>query len=346
MIRVSVIGATGYTGAELLRLLQMHPEVEIVAAASRSFAGKALQEIYSNFQQSERISLMNPAQLSGQKQDLIFLCLPHGESIKAVPELLGDGMRIIDLSADFRYNNTRLYEEWYGRPHTAKDENEKAVYGLPEFNAAEIQDALLVANPGCYATAAVLALVPLMKRGLIKPDGIVVNGASGVTGAGRRSEVEYSFSEVSGNYTAYAPVKHRHTSEIEERIEVLTGAKNVTLLFTPHLLPVKRGILETIYADLAPGTDSKSIEKAFEEDYGSAPFTSYLPNGLLPELKAVVGSNNCLIGSAISERTGKIILFSALDNLIKGAAGQAVQNMNLMYGLPQDTGLPMIAYYL
>lgn len=346
MIRVSVIGATGYTGAELLRLLSLHPEVEVVSAASRSFAGKALQEIYSNFQQSEKISLVNPAQLAGQKQDLVFLCLPHGESMKAAPDLLGAGMRVIDLSADFRYRKKELYEEWYDRPHTAIAENEKAVYGLPEFNAPQIQDALLVANPGCYATAAILAIVPLLKRGLIRAEGIVVNGASGVSGAGRRNEVEYSFSEVADNYRAYAPTRHRHTSEIEEHVSALTGVDDVTLLFTPHLLPVKRGILQTIYADLTPEATQAAISHAYEEDYGKAPFTSALPNDILPELKAVVGSNNCLIGTAISERTNKIIIFSALDNLIKGAGGQAVQNMNIMYGLPQDTGLPLIANYL
>lgn len=346
MIRASVIGATGYTGAELLRLLSMHPEVKVVSAASRSFAGKALEEIYSNFRQSEKISLVNPAQLEGQKQDIIFLCLPHGESMKVVPDLVGEGQRIIDLSADFRYKKKELYEEWYDRPHTAPAENAKAVYGLPEFNAAQIQDAVLVANPGCYATAAILAIVPLLKRGLIKPDGIVINGASGVSGAGRRDDVEYSFSEVADNYRAYAPTRHRHTSEMEEHICTLTGAEDVTLLFTPHLLPVKRGILQTIYADLTPNATQPQIEKAFQEDYGKAPFTAALPHDVLPELKAVVGSNNCLIGTAISERTNKIILFSALDNLIKGAGGQAVQNMNLMFGLPQDTGLPMIANYL
>lgn len=346
MIRVSVTGATGYTGAELLRLLSRHPQAEVVSASSRSFAGRSLKEIYSNFQQSKDISLMNPAELSGQEVDLVFLCLPHGESMKTVPKLLEAGVRVIDLSADFRYRSTKLYEEWYARPHTAKDANEKAVYGLPEFRAAEVQDARLVANPGCYATAAVLALVPLLKRGLIKSEGIVVNGASGVTGAGRKSELEYSFCEVAGDYRAYAPVRHRHTSEIEEQIQDLSNSGEVTLLFTPHLLPVKRGILETIYADLAPGTNEAAIEKAYEEDYEKAPFTSYLPNGVLPQLKSVVGSNNCLIGSAISERTGKVIIFSSLDNLIKGAAGQAVQNMNLMFGLPQDTGLPLVANYL
>lgn len=346
MIRVSVIGATGYTGAELLRLLSRHPEAEVVSAASRTFAGKGLKEIYSSFQQAKEISLMNPEELSDQQTDLVFLCLPHGESMKAVPKLLEAGVRVIDLSADFRYRSTKLYEEWYARPHTAKDANEKAVYGLPEFRAGEVQTARLVANPGCYATAAVLALVPLLKRGLIRSEGIVVNGASGVTGAGRRSELEYSFCEVSDDYRAYAPVRHRHTSEIEEQIQDLSGSGEVTLLFTPHLLPVKRGILETIYADLAPGTDEAAICRAYEEDYGATPFTSYLPNGVLPELKSVVGSNNCLIGSAISERTNKAIIFSSLDNLIKGAAGQAVQNMNLMFGLPEDTGLPLVANYL
>lgn len=345
MIRASVIGATGYTGAELLRLLQSHPEVEIAGAASRSFAGKALEDIYANFTQSEKISLMNPEELAGQKSDVVFLCLPHGESMKAVPRLLEAGMRVIDLSADFRYRSTDIYEDWYERPHTAKDSNDKAVYGLPEFYASRIQSAVLVANPGCYSTAAILALAPLLRAGLIKREGIIVNGASGVSGAGRQNDVSYSFSEVDENYRTYAPVRHRHTSEIEEQISELTGSEIVPLLFTPHLLPVKRGILETIYATLESGVTEKQIEEAYQKAYKDAVFTGSLPYQL-PELKAVVGSNNCLIGHAVSERTGQLVIVSALDNLLKGASGQAVQNMNIMYGLAQDTGLSRVADYL
>lgn len=345
MIRASVLGATGYTGAELLRLLSGHPEVKVVSAASRSFAGKELKEIYGNFVHAEKLKLVNPEELAEQSQDLVFLCLPHGESLEWVPKLADAGMRVIDLSADFRYRDPALYEEWYERPHTALDHAAKAVYGLPEYHAKEIQNAALVANPGCYATAAILALTPLVKADLIEPSGIVVNGASGTTGAGRAKGVNYSFCEVDENYRAYAPVRHRHTSEMEEQIGILSE-KPISLLFTPHLLPVKRGILETIYVRMKSAATKKTIAQAYADAYGDAVFTSALPAGHLPEIKMVTGSNNCLIGFEISERTSQIVLCAALDNLIKGAAGQAVQNMNLMYGLAQDTGLPWIASYL
>lgn len=346
MIRVSVLGATGYAGAELLRLLSAHPDVEIVSAASRSFAGEALEKVYSNFLASKKISLVNPEELSGQEQDLIFLALPHGESMKEVPKVLDAGVKAIDLSADFRYANTGTYEEWYSRLHTAKDENTKAVYGLPEFNASRIQDAFLVANPGCYPTAAILALVPLLKASLIKSEGIVINAASGVSGAGRKESADYSFCQVDENYKVYAPVRHQHTSEIEEQAFGLADKEISPILFTPHLLPVKRGILLTIYADLADDATADKIQQAYTDAYKDAAFTSVVPVGVMPELHTVVGSNNCMIGFAISERTGKIVICSAIDNLLKGAAGQAVQNMNIMFGLAQDTGLSHIAWYL
>lgn len=340
------MGATGYAGAELLRLLGAHPEVEIVAVASQRYAGEDLDKIYSSFAASRKMSLVNAEELAGQKQDVVFLALPHGESMKQVPKLLEAGMRVIDLSADFRYKNTGTYEEWYAREHVAAGANEQAVYGLPEYNAARIQDAVLVANPGCYPTAAILALVPLLKAGLIQAPGIIVNGASGVSGAGRRESLAYSFCELEGNYNAYSPVRHQHTSEMEEQLSILAGCAQQPLLFTPHLLPVKRGILLTIYADLADGATEEKIEKAYAETYGSATFTSLMTGGVMPRLNTVVGSNNCMIGFAISERTGKLVVCSAIDNLMKGAAGQAVQNMNLMFGLPEDTGLPHIAWYL
>lgn len=344
MIRVSVLGATGYTGAELLRLLSGHSEVKVVSAASKTFAGKELGEIFSNFRQAEKMKLVNPEELAGQPVDLVFLALPSGQSMKVVPELLAGGMRVIDLSPDFRYRSASLYEDWYGIRHAATKENEDAVFGLPEFYAKEIQNAGLVGNPGCYTTAAILALTPLLKAGLISEKGIIVDGASGITGAGRKADLDHSFAEVWGNFQAYNPVRHRHTSEMEEEISYLSGRK-VTLQFTPHLLPLNRGILETIYADLAPDATEKKISECLHDAYKDAVFTHML-NGVLPDLKGVVGSNNCLIGFQIAERTGKVILFSALDNLLKGASGQAVQNMNIMYGLPQDMGLPLIASYL
>ncbi len=345
MVNVGVIGATGYVGAELLRLLAAHPHVNLTCAVSKSFAGKRLSEVYPNFRRQGDLILSGTASSVSQECDVAFLCLPHGQSLKMAPSLLADGVKVIDLSGDFRYRDTGVYEEWYGIAHTAKQENAQAVYGLPEYFKQQIAAARMLANPGCYTTTSILALAPLLKNGLIKKEGIVIDAKSGVTGAGRKESLAYAYCETDGNFKAYSVIAHRHTSEIEEQLSVLSG-QEITLLFTPHLLPVKRGILATVYADLAKGVTGEAIFAAYTEAYQNAAFTCALPQGTLPELKQVVGSNNCMIGFDISPRTGKIVIVSCTDNLLKGAAGQAVQNFNIMHGWAEDTGLSHVAWYL
>ncbi len=340
---VGVIGATGYVGAELLRLLSGHGNVNIVRAESKNFAGKRMGGVYPNFAGENDFDLSPMDGACGC--DLAFLCLPHGQSIKVAPKLLKDGVKVIDLSGDFRYDDADVYEEWYGLTHTAREENGAAVYGLPEFSRKDIAKAEFVANPGCYTTTSILALAPLLKNGLISAKGIVIDAKSGVSGAGRQEKLAYAFSETADNFKAYSAVAHRHTSEIEEQLSKI-GGKDITLLFTPHLLPVKRGILITAYAELNPNVARGDIESAYGEAYGGEPFTRVLPKGSLPELKHVVGSNNCVIGFDISERTGRIVAVSCTDNLIKGAAGQAVQNFNIMNGYDEGMGLPGVAWYL
>ncbi len=346
MIRVSVIGATGYVGAELLRLLSAHPNVEVAQCVSKNFAGKQMGGVYSNFKVSQDYPLVDLDCASiAANSDFAFLCLPHGQSIQVAPQLIESGVKVVDLSGDFRYDDVKVYEQWYGLTHTEPEHNAAAVYGLPEFFQPQIAQAKLLANPGCYTTTSILALAPLLKGGLISPDGIVIDAKSGVSGAGRQEKLAYSFCETMDSFKAYSVVNHRHTSEIEEQLAKI-GGKELTLLFTPHLLPVKRGILATIYATLSPDVTAQEIEQAYQAAYLDMPFAHALPAGTLPELKQVVGSNNCVIGFDLSPRTGRIVIVSCTDNLLKGAAGQAVQNFNIMNGLPQTTGLPQTAWYL
>lgn len=346
MINVGVIGATGYVGEELLRLLHNHPDIQVVMAVSKTFAGKRLSDVYSSFSPAADTVLedLDVEKVAG-KCDTAFLCLPHTQSFQVAPALLEKGVKVVDLSADFRYDDAATYEEWYGVEHSAPELLEAAVYGLPEYYRAEIQNAKLLANPGCYTTASILALAPLLKNSLIDPQGIVIDAKSGVSGAGRKTELGYAFCETAENFKAYAVVRHRHTSEIEERLGALSGGE-LTLLFTPHLLPVKRGILATIYAQLKSGVGEAQIAQAYRKAYEVEPFAHVLEKGTLPELKSVVGSNHCVIGYEVSQRTGRIIVVSCLDNLIKGAAGQALQNFNIMHGLDEKAGVPDVAWYL
>ncbi|MEI6100774.1 MAG: N-acetyl-gamma-glutamyl-phosphate reductase, partial [Eubacteriales bacterium] len=345
MVNVGVIGATGYAGEELIRLLSAHPDVHICKLVSKSFSGQTMGNVYKNYMGEINYPLadLNTGEL-GSLCDFVFTSLPHGESMRVVPGLLQAGARVIDLSADFRYTDTSIFQEWYGIPQTATDAQAQAVYGLTEVNRASIKNAALIANPGCYTTCSILALMPVLKNKLIKASGIVIDAKSGVTGAGRKGDTAYSFCELEGNFKAYSAIRHRHTSEIEEQLSIASGEK-ITLLFTPHLLPVKRGILATIYTELAPGTRAGDITDAFQAAYADEPFVHVLPKGELPELKSVVGSNNLIIGFDISERTGRLVIVACLDNLIKGAAGQAIQNFNIMNGLHEKTALPRVAWY-
>lgn len=345
MINVSVIGGTGYAGEELLRLLSRHPKVNVTNVISKSFSGQNLSELYKNYEACHDVVLgdLDIEKIASQS-DLVFLALPHGASIEAAPKFIEKGVKVIDLSGDFRYQNADIYEKWYKIEHTQKELLKQAVYGMPEVNREKIKNTNLVANPGCYTTCSILALRPLLKHKIIKNEGIVIDAKSGVTGAGRKATTTFSFCEVEGNFKAYSVVNHRHTSEIEEQLSYAAG-EDVTLLFTPHLLPVKRGILATIYTTLNEGVTPEDVAKAYE-DYNDEPFVHILKQGEMPELKHVVGSNNIYIGYEFSPRTNRLVIISCLDNILKGAGGCAVENMNIMFGFDEKEGLNDLAWYL
>ncbi len=343
MVKVSVVGATGYAGAELMRLLSAHSRVRIMHAISKSFAGQRLSDLYPNFAAHDfMLEDMNPDAICADSE-IVFTCLPHGTSAATVPELLGKGLRVIDLSGDFRYSDAATYEAWYKIPHAAPELLPESVYGMPELYRSRIGNARLIGNPGCYTTCAILALYPLLKDGIVNPGGIVIDAKSGTTGAGRSANIAYHFCEVDESVKAYGVATHRHTSEIEQELTMAAGC-NVVVSFTPHLLPVKRGILSTIYATPKTGVEQADVWRAYGM-YKDEPFV-HVSDNRLPELKHVTGSNNCVIGFTLDKRAGRLVIVSCIDNLIKGAAGQAVQNMNLICGFDEREGLNYTGWYL
>ena len=343
MVNISVIGATGYAGAELMRILSGHNKVNIIHAVSKSFAGKRLSDIYPSFYQHDYTLEKMDIGAICQDSDIVLTCLPHGASSEIVPQLLDGGVRVIDLSGDFRYNSADVYEQWYKIPHQAKHLLKDSVYGMPELYRSQISNAVLVGNPGCYTTSAILALYPLLKAGLVDPGGIIIDAKSGTSGAGRKADLAYGFCEVDENMKAYGIATHRHTSEIEQELS-LAAEQEIILSFTPHLLPIKRGIISTIYAALAKDAERDSIAAAYSV-YQDEPFVKVYENGL-PEIKHVAGSNTCAIGFVPDKRTGRLVIVSCIDNLVKGAAGQAVQNLNIMCGMNEREGLSDIGWYI
>jgi N-acetyl-gamma-glutamyl-phosphate reductase len=343
MADISVLGATGYAGIELMRLLSAHPEVNIRHAVSRSFAGQGIGTVYPNFARSGIVFEEADTDKVAEDSDIVFTSLPHGLSQETVSALYEKGARVIDLSGDFRYDDAAVYEKWYGAPHANPALLKEKVYGIPELYREKIARTRLVGNPGCYTTCAILPLYPLLKDGLVAKKHIVVDAKSGVSGAGRSEKLAYAFSETDENFKAYGVATHRHTSEIEQELSKAAG-EEIALSFTPHLLPVKRGILSTIYADLSGKVTRGDILKCYEM-YKGEPFINVYAEGL-PELKHVNGSNCVNIGFVIDERLQRLVVVSALDNLVKGAAGQAVQNMNLLLGFPETMGLNETAWYL
>ncbi len=338
MPKIAIVGATGYTGLELLRLLARHPEAEVTCVTSRQEAGKKVKEVFP-FEEAfgELVfELPEPHEIA-KKAEFAFLCVPHGKAAQMAEALREKGLIVIDLSADFRLKDPKLYEQWYQTPHQAPGLLKEAVYGLSEVYREEIKKAKLIANPGCYPTASLLPLIPLLKKGLIKTSGIIVDAKSGVSGAGRSAKLRLIYCEVNEDFCAYNVAVHRHTPEIEQELSY-AAQKEIVINFTTHLTPMNRGILATIYAE--PTTeDEDTLRAALREFYAESPFVKILPPGEFPRTAHVRGTNLCLIGLKFDPRTKKLILISAIDNLVKGASGQAVQNMNLVLGLPETLGL-------
>ncbi len=338
MQRIAVIGASGYTGVELLRLLSLHPDTQLVCVTSRQYAGQRVSDVFPSLQGSIDLIFedLDPAGLAG-RADLVFTAVPHQTAMGMIPALLDAGCRVVDLSADFRISDVEIYEEWY-QEHTARELLEEAVYGLPELFREGISAARLIANPGCYPTSVALALAPLLENALIDHKTLIVDSKSGTSGAGRTAKVDTLYCEVNEGFKAYSLPRHRHTPEIEQSLSRLAG-ESVRISFTPHLLPVNRGILSTCYASLTSMISLDTLQQLYLDKYAGEGFIRVLPKGKLPNIAQVRGSNFCDIGLSVDERTGRVIALAAIDNLVKGAAGQAVQNMNLMLGLPEDTGL-------
>ncbi len=346
MIKVGIIGATGYAGAEIVRLLQAHPDAQVVWYGSRSYIDKKYSETFGNFYKLVDSKCLddNMEELANEV-DVIFTATPQGLCASLVNDDILNKVKIIDLSADFRLKDVKIYEEWYKIEHKSPQYIEEAVYGLCEINRDKIKNARLIANPGCYTTCSILTAYPLVKEGLIDPDTLIVDALSGVSGAGRGGKVANLYCEVNESAKPYGVAVHRHTPEIEEQLGYAAG-KKLTINFTPHLVPMNRGILATEYATLVKKDGAlptaSDIRAAYEKYYGKEKFIRILEDGVYPETRWVEGSNFTDIGFKIDERTGRIIMMGALDNLVKGAAGQAVQNMNIMFGFDEAKGLDFV----
>ena len=337
--RVAIVGASGYTGAELVRLLTAHPGVTVTAVTSERAAGQPVEALFPSLagHAPQILQPLDPGAVAAAAE-IIFLALPHQTAMAAAVPILEAGRRIVDLSADFRFRDARVYEAWYRTRHLAPALCSEAVYGLPEFHREALKTARLAAVPGCYPTGALLGLVPLMREGLIDPEQIVINAASGVSGAGRKVEVEYVFGEVNENFKAYGVAGHRHTPEIEQELSRVAG-REVRVTFTPHLAPMTRGVLSTCTVRLMRPVGTADLLALYRDAYKGEPFIRLLPEGRFPETKAVWGSNYCDLAAKVDPRTGRAIIVSAIDNLMKGASGQALQCMNLMLGFEETTGL-------
>lgn len=339
--RVGIIGATGYTGVELLRLLLHHPEVEVTALTSQKYAGVPIGQVFPSLAKRVEIKCeeLSVEQIS-KKADFVFTALPHKTAMETVPLFYYAGKKVVDLSADFRLKDSTVYERWYQK-HTASDLLGESVYGLPELHRDKIRSAKIVGNPGCYPTGALIGLIPLIQKGLISPEGIVIDSKSGVSGAGRDVVLESLFCEVNEGVKAYKIFAHRHTPEIEQEASLL-AQKKIGVTFVPHLIPMDRGILTTLYVHLTKKMKTEDLLNAFQEYYEGEPFVRIYPKGKLPNTKDVRGSNFCDIGLAVSESGDHAVIVTAIDNLVKGASGEAIQNMNIMLGYPESMGLEVV----
>lgn len=335
MFKVGIVGGTGYTGVELLRLLAQHPQVEVVAITSRGDAGTPVAAMFPSLRGRIDLCFEDPAKARLSECDLVFFATPNGIAMQQAPALLDAGVRVIDLAADFRIRDVAEWSKWYGMPHAAPEWVEKAVYGLPEVNRAAIRTARLVANPGCYPTAVQLGFLPLVESGVLARDGLIADAKSGVSGAGRKAEIGSLFAEAADNFKAYGVAGHRHLPEIRQGLARIAGAA-VGLTFVPHLTPLIRGIHATLYGRLVEDVDLQAL---FEARYRDEPFVDVLPAGAHPETRSVRAANLCRLAVHRPQNGDTVVVLSVIDNLVKGAAGQAVQNMNLMLGLDECLGL-------
>jgi len=344
MIKVGILGATGYAGAELVRLLCSHKNAEITMLASKTYAGQKMSDVFTSLRGICDIVLEEAnADVAAKKCDVVFTALPHGVSHEAIKELRAKGLKVIDLSGDFRYNDIEVYKEWYGVDHACPELLEESVYGLCELHREEIKKTELIGNPGCYTTCSILGLAPLVKEGVIDTKNIIIDAKSGVSGAGRGLALQTHFAECTETMKAYKVATHRHTSEIEQELSILAG-EDIILSFTPHLVPMKRGILVTEYANLKKPYTKEELLEIYKNFYKDEKFVRVLDT--LPEIKNITGSNYVDIGLTVDPRLNRVIVVAVIDNLVKGAAGQAVQNMNLLFGLPEDEGLDFAGYYI
>jgi N-acetyl-gamma-glutamyl-phosphate reductase len=336
--KVGIIGATGYTGVELLRLLLLHPEVEVTALTSQKYAGVPIDQVFPSLMKHLQMKCeeLKVDQVS-KKTDFIFTAVPHKTAMETVPLFYRQGKRIVDLSADFRFRDGGVYEKWYQK-HTAVDLLPESVYGLPELHRDKIRNAKIVGNPGCYPTGALIGLIPLVKKGMVSLENIVIDSKSGVSGAGRDVVLESLFCEVNEGVKAYKIFEHRHLPEIEQELSEMTQ-KRVAVTFVPHLIPMDRGILTTLYLLLTKKWKTEEVLNTFQEHYQKEPFIRIHSKGKLPNTKDVRGSNYCDIGVKVNEADGRAVIVTAIDNLVKGASGEAVQNMNIMLGYPETMGL-------
>jgi N-acetyl-gamma-glutamyl-phosphate reductase len=339
--KVGIIGATGYTGVDLLRLLLNHPQVDVTALTSQKYAGVPIDQVFPSLKKYLQLKCeeLKVEEIS-KKTDFIFTAVPHKTAMETVPLFYRQGKRVVDLSADFRFKDAGVYERWYQK-HTSTDLLSESVYGLPELHREKIQNAKIVGNPGCYPTGALLGLVPLVKKGMISLEGIVIDSKSGVSGAGRDVVLESLFCEINEGVKAYKIFEHRHLPEIEQELSEMVR-KKVAVTFVPHLIPMDRGILTTLYLVLTKKWKTEEVLDTFQEHYQKEPFIRICPKGKLPNTKDVRGSNYCDIGVKVNESDSRAVIVTAIDNLVKGASGEAVQNMNIMLGYPETMGLEVL----
>jgi N-acetyl-gamma-glutamyl-phosphate reductase len=336
MIKVGIVGGTGYTGVELLRLLAIHEAAEVAVITSRAESGRRVDDLFPNLRGHYDLSFSNPDLTQLRTCNVVFFATPHNVAMNLVPELLAEGVRIIDLSADYRIRDPQLWSHWYGEPHASPELLGSAVYGLPEVNREKIVGANLIACPGCYPTSVQLGLIPLLANNLVDPESLIASSASGVSGAGRQAKIDNLHSEVSDSFKAYAVTGHRHLPEIEQGLSDASGSP-AKITFVPHLLPIVRGIHSTLFARLRK--PAEELQEMYEAFYADEPFVDVLPAGMYPQTRTVKGANRCQLSVSLPQNRDTVVVMSVIDNLVKGASGQAIQNMNIALGLPESMGL-------